>query len=154
MTKNTQKPADDNFAQNFINALVENMASDPNKETGSGIEYNFLPFGILMINRAGAINRAYQSMVREKYEQNNRNVTDELANKIMAEVYAKTIIVGIKTPDGTPVKYGKAEQEQFADLLARPDMYDVFSGLQSAANEAANFRKERIKADAKNSVKS
>lgn len=130
------------------------MASDPDKETGRGIEYNFLPFGVLMIHRAGPMNRAYQAMVREKYEQNNRNVTDEMASKIMAEVYANTIIVGIKTPDGAFVKYGNAEKSALAEILARPDMHDVFSGLQLAANDAANFRKEKMAADAKNSVKS
>lgn len=144
----------DNFAQNFFAALVQNLASDPEKETGKGIDYNFLPYGILVIHRAGPMNKAYQSLVREKYEQNNRNIDDKVSNQIMAEVYAKTIVIGIKTADGAPVSYGKKEQEALAEVLARPDMYDIFSGLQLAANDAANFRKEKIKADAKNSVKS
>lgn len=150
----TAAETDPNFAKNFFAALVDNLAADPNKETGQGIDYNFLPFGILVIHRAGPMNKAYQSLVREKYEQNRSNTDDAAANKIMAEVYAKTIVVGLKTPDGLPVPYGRAEQDQLAQVLARPDMYDTFAGLQLAANEAANFRRERIKADAKNSVKS
>jgi len=72
----------------------------------------------------------------------------------MAEVYAKTIVVGIKTSDGVAVKYGKEEQKMLADILAQKDMYDTFSALQLAANAAENFRKEKMKVSAKNSVKS
>lgn len=146
--------SNDDFAKNFFAALVNNLASDPDKETGKGIDYNFLPYGILVIHRAGPMNKAYQSLAREKYEQRNGKIDDAESLSIMAEIYAKTIITGMKKPDGTPVPYGKKEQEALAEILSRPDMYDIFSGLQLAAGDAANFRKEKIKADAKNSAKS
>jgi hypothetical protein len=154
MTKKTIIKTDDNFAQSFFNALVENFASDPDKETGKGIEYNFLPHGILMIHRAGNMNKAYNKLLLQKSEEMRGQNNDDLANKYFAEVYAKTIIVGLKTPDGTPVTYGKAEQDAISEILARPDMTDIFTGIREAAQNAANFRKERIEADAKNSVKS
>lgn len=145
---------DENFAQNFMQALVDNLASDPDKETGKGIEYNFLPYGIVTIHRAGSMNKAFQKMMLQKNEEMRGQKDDELATKVIAEVYAKTVIVGLKTPDGTPVPYGKAEQEAFAEILARSDMADILRGIQDASVNAANFRKDRIEADSKNSVKS
>lgn len=154
MTKKTVIKADDNFAKNFLQALVDNLASDPDKETGKGIEYNFLPYGILMIHRAGPMNKAYQKMMLKKHEEMRGQQDDDLATQAIAEVYAKTIIVGIKTPDGKEMPYGEEEQAAFAEILARKDMADVLIGIQEAAQNAANFRKERIQANSKNSVKS
>src|SRR5690606_29465694 len=107
MTKKTVIKADDNFAKNFLQALVDNFASDADKETGKGIEYNFLPYGILMIHRAGPMNKAYQKMMLKKHEEMRGQQDDDLATQAIAEVYAKTIIVGIKTPDGKEMPYGE-----------------------------------------------
>lgn len=154
MTKKNVVKTEEDFAKNFLKSLVDNFGTDANKETGKGIEYNFLPYGILTIHRAGSMNKAYQKLILKKFDEMRGQQDEELAKKAIAEVYAKTVIVGLKTPDGKPVPYGKDEQEAFAEILARNDMSDVLSGIQEAAQNAANFRKDRIEANSKNSVKS
>lgn len=137
-------------------SLYQKFETDANLETGKGVTLDYGDFTIT-IHRAGNSNRAYQKALVDKIKPYARmmqagNLDAEKSNRLMAEVYADTIVKGWS---GVTDKKGKElefTRENVVKVLT--DLPDFFQKLQNEAEDVANFRKAEIEADAKNSVKS
>lgn len=106
--------------------------------------------------RAGGANLAFSKAMELKTRPHRKRggafegdeVDVELANELMKEAFAETIILdwkGITTKDGKRVAYSPA-----AATKLLKDLPDLFIELRDAAGSAANFRLEDIKADVGN----
>ena len=139
------------------------MDKDLERE-GITVNYGSIKF---QIARAGGRNKAFKETFtaktkRHRTQIDNETLSDELADRIMAEAYAEAVILGwasrkedengdpildkkgeeqwddvIENKDGKRVKYSVAECVRL--LL---DLPDLFSSLQSYAARSANYRKE------------
>lgn len=158
MAKEKSKPLDPNtFAKTFFEDLLANLALDPEKTSGRGIEFNFLPYGTLLINHSGAGNKAYMRGLKrlaDEHGEDLKNMSEERQSEILARLYAETVIVGLVTPDGQDVPYTKSVQDMCAKAFAEPSMASMFAKLQTAAADEANFRRKKQDAQAKNSKRS
>jgi hypothetical protein len=129
--------------------------------------------------RAGGRNKAFKDTFtakakKHRIELDNETMSDEVADRIMAESYAEAVILGWWTrkenEKGDPV-LDKEGNEQWEDHIVNSkgkkvkysvdecvrlllDLPDLFSTLQSYAQKAANFRKEFEEADEGNSEQS
>lgn len=121
------------------------------KEIGIDLDYGAFK---IRIARAGGANREFIKCLTRKRKP-YRNLIDNdamdsaLADKIMAEVFAETIILGW---DGVTDEKGKAlpfTRENCIKLLI--DLPDLLQDIQVQASTAANFREKELAADAKNS---
>ena len=74
------------------------------------------------------------------------------ATRMMAEIYAETVIVGLKSADGIVIPYDAKAKKGITGLFVSAP--DLFTKIQADASDAANYRKKRTEAEAKNSVKS
>lgn len=139
------------------------MDSDLERE-GVSINYGSVKF---QIARAGGRNKAFKDIFNTKIKRHrtqidNETMSDDMADRIMAESYAEAVILGwwtrkedehgdpildkkgeeqwddvVENKEGKRVKYSVAECVKF--LL---DLPDLFSSLQSYAGKAGNYRKE------------
>lgn len=128
----------------------------------------FVNFGSVKfcLARAGGRNKAFKDVFtakakRHRIELDNETLSDEVADRIMAEAYAEAVVLGWWTrkedEKGEPVLKNGEEQwddhivnkegkkvkysiEECVKLLL--DLPDLFSTLQSYAQKSANFRKE------------
>lgn len=129
--------------------------------------------------RAGGRNKAFKELFtakaeRHRVELDNKTLSDDVADKLMAESYAEAVILGWWTrkedENGDPILDKKGE-EQWDDTIVNADgdaikftkdecvrllldLPDLFATLQSYASKAANFRKELEEEDLGNSVES
>lgn len=139
------------------------MDTDLERE-GISINYGSVKF---QIARAGGRNKAFKDTFQAKAKKHrtqldNETMSDDMADRIMAESYAEAVILGWWTrkedEDGDPILDKKGE-EQWVDsvenkagknvkfskeecvklLLGLPDL---FLSLQSYAAKSANYRKE------------
>jgi len=85
-------------------------------------------------------------------------VSNERSNAIMADIYAKTIILGWETMVAGKLKNGIEDRES-DDLLPVNEenvvqtflnLPNLFIDLQEQANSMSNFRKEELEEEAKN----
>lgn len=106
--------------------------------------------------RAGGANMAYSKVMELKTRPHRKrggafegeNVDVALANELMQEAFAETIILdwkGITTKEGKKVPYSPA-----AAVRLLKDLPDLFIELRDAAGSAANFRLEEVKDDVGN----
>jgi len=144
------------------------MDKDLERE-GISVNYGSVKF---QIARAGGRNKAFKDTFSAKTKKHrtqidNETMSDEMADRIMAESYAEAVILGwwsrkeddagdpildakgdekwvdtIENKAGKNVKYS---QEECVKLLL--DLPDLFSSLQSYAAKSANYRKELDEAD-------
>ena len=132
------------------------FSTDKELETGKGVTIDYGAFKFV-IHRAGGANRTYQTALAAKSAPYRRQMSagtlsDDISTKIMAEVYADTIIKGW---DGITDAKGKKipfTRENVIKLLT--DLPELFNAISDEANRLANFRKEELEAEEKNSVKS
>ena len=143
---------------------------------GITVNYGSVKF---QIARAGGRNKAFKETFSAKAKRyrtqiDNETMSDEMADRIMAESYAEAVILGwwtrkedehgdpvldkkgdeqwddvVENKDGKKVKYSVEECVKF--LL---DLPDLFSSLQSFAVKAGNYRKELEAEDAGNLLES
>lgn len=153
-------------------ALFAQFETDKNIETGGIlINYGAVRFRIA---RAGGSNRKYGKVFKEeskpfKRQIDNDQISDENSDRLVATCYAKAVILGWESNDGTEdapnwvptftipadKKAGRAEDEVLdfnvtnvvRVLLLLPEL---FADLREQATLASNFRKEDDEADAKN----
>jgi hypothetical protein len=139
----------------FLNTLHEGFETDTKLETSAGVAFDYGRYGTFVLRRAIHRNQAYAKAMKEKvlpYIQARGDVDDgeeDLhANKLMAEVYTESVIVGLKSVDGQIIPYNDDAKKGLVKLfLAAPDL---FTKIQSDASDASNFRKKRTEAEAKN----
>jgi len=139
------------------------MDADLERE-GISINYGSVKF---QIARAGGRNKAFKDIFQAKAKKHrtqldNETMSDDMADRIMAESYAEAVILGWWTrkedDNGDPILDAKGE-EKWVDtveneagkkvkfskeecvklLLALPDL---FMSLQSYAQKSANYRKD------------
>ncbi|MBX3537680.1 MAG: hypothetical protein KF735_08585 [Chelatococcus sp.] len=117
---------------------------DANLEAGDGIKVQYSDELSFTIRRAGGANRAYGQLLSAKLRPLQRRIDmgmlpDEVANKVLAEVYAKTIVqgwTGIKSR-GEDLPF--SIENAIALFTSQPE---VFRTIQAEATSAANFRKQ------------
>ncbi|PSL23477.1 hypothetical protein [Dyadobacter jiangsuensis] len=139
----------------FLETLHQGFETDTNLETSAGVAFDYGRYGTFILRRAVHRNHAYVKAMKEKvlpYLEARGEVAegeeDQRANQLMAEIYTDTVIVGLKTADGVSIPYNDDAKEGLVRLfLAAPDL---FTKIQSDASDAANFRKKRTEAEAKN----
>jgi hypothetical protein len=139
------------------------MDSDLERE-GITVNYGSVKF---QIARAGGRNKAFKDIFTAKAKKHrtqidNEMMSDEMADRIMAESYAEAVILGWWTrkedENGDPI-LDKKGQEQWDDVIENKegklvkysidecvklllDLPDLFTNLQSYAQKAGNYRKE------------
>lgn len=118
-----------------------------------GIVLDYGAAGKIRIARAGGSNAKFSRIFGERFKPyrrqfDNGTLDDGIANKVMLEVYADTVILGwegVSGPEGRPLEYTRANVIQ---LLT--DLPELFRDIQDQAGKAANFRAAELEADAKN----
>lgn len=144
------------------------MDKDLERE-GITVNYGSVKF---QIARAGGRNKAFKDTFSSKAKKHrtqidNETMSDEMADRIMAESYAEAVVLGWWTrkedEKGDPILDKKGE-EQWDDVIENKegklvkysvdecvrlflDLPDLFSSLQSYAIKAGNYRKELDETD-------
>lgn len=153
--------------------LYKMFASDEAMEkAGVILNYGGVRF---QIARAGGANRKFAEVFKEKakpfrYAIDHGQMNEEDSNRLMAEVYAETVVLGwdsvVKNENGNPVVDGKGKPklqkkiedkdgklmsfsiENCTQLLC--DLPELFRDIQGMAGKAENFRKDEEAEDAGN----
>lgn len=139
------------------------MDTDLERE-GISVNYGSVKF---QIARAGGRNKAFKETFNAKTKRHrtqidNETMSDEMADRIMAESYAEAVVLGWwsrKEDEFGDAILDKKGEEQWADTVENKqgkmvkysveecvkfflDLPDLFSSLQSYAIKSANYRKE------------
>lgn len=141
--------------------LYSTFKTDAELETkGSVLDYGDFQIRIAF---AGGANKKYTKYAEAKLKPLTRAietgaVDEERSRAIMADIYAKTIILewqtivddepkmGIEGPDGELLEFN--EQNVKETLIALPHL---FTDIQEQANSIALFRQKQLEDEAKNS---
>lgn len=134
-------------------SFYNTFKTDADLEAGAGVDLDYGEAGTITIHRAGGDNKKFSKVLAAKmkpYRRQLQNGTmdDEVAERLMAEVYAEAVIIGwegVKDEKGKTLPYSK---ENVVKLLT--DLPELFKDIQDQASTIANFRKEEIEAEAKN----
>lgn len=118
-----------------------------------GIELDYGDAGLFKIARAGGSNKEFARLMEKVFRPYRRQMDagtmdEKVADKLLAEVFAKTVILDWK---GVTDKNGKNlpfNTENAVKLLT--DLPDLFADLREQAMKIANFRAVEIEADLKN----
>lgn len=159
MTKKaTSSPAAaQDLLSQFVNGMRGKFETDPVLETEKGVDIEVEGYGTFTILRANSRNKNFIEAYRAKvapYEDSPAAKALEKAKKddpikaqLNREVFAETLIIGLKTADGQSIPYDDQAKAAVAELLKNaPDLY---AQLQSDAVNADNFRKQ-VEAEEKN----
>ncbi len=126
--------------------------TDENLESGQGVEAEY-PFGTFIINRAGGMNKKFSRVFnaklkphRRKYEQGV--LEDDIQERILAETYAETVILGWKDVHDRNGKKLTFNVKNCVKLLL--DLPDFFAELQNQANSFATFKADQENIEEKN----
>ena len=144
------------------------MDKDLERE-GISVNYGSVKF---QIARAGGRNKAFKDTFNAKTKRHrtqidNETMSDEMADRIMAESYAEAVVLGWwsrKEDEFGDAILDKKGEEQWADTVENKqgknvkysveecvkfflDLPDLFSSLQSYAVKSANYRKELDETD-------
>lgn len=137
-------------------SIYKKFATDSTLEADKGVTIDYGDFKFTL-RRAGGANKEYSKVFNDKYKPYRKmaeagNLTDEIATRILVETYAETVIVGW---DGITDEKGKKlpfNRENVIKVMT--DLPELFNLVIEEATRLANFRKEEIESEAKNSVKS
>lgn len=131
---------------------------------GITVNYGSIKF---QIARAGGRNKAFKDIFQAKAKKHrtqidNETMSDEMADRIMAESYAEAVVLGWwsrkEDEAGDPI-LNKKDEEQWVDTIENKkgknvkysleecvklflDLPDLFQSIQSYAIKAGNYRKE------------
>ena len=100
--------------------------------------------------RSGGANTAFQKAVEKKTRPHRRAIQNdemdtELANELMREAFAETIVLGwkgVKGKDNKEIKWSVAQARKMLKELP-----DLFAELRDAAGQASNFRQTEMDDD-------
>jgi len=121
--------------------------TDPKKESGKGVKITFGSFWFQIL-RAGASNPKFlaasiQHTKRFEEAVQQKSMTEEQANELMAEVYADSIIIdwgGVVDRKGVPMSYTR---DNVVTLLC--DLPELAAKIRAKAEGIALFRMEANK---------
>ena len=125
----------------------DHLKTDPNLEIGEGIDVDFENGVIITIRRAGGRNVAYSQALTKRIPKKNRKLLPEEDRRMMAEVYAESIVIGWQgvTANGELVPFSKENVVKL--FLAIPDL---FQEIATQANNLDNFLIEASEETEKN----
>lgn len=120
-----------------------NHATDPKLEK-EGIKLPFEGFSFT-VARAGGNNRKFRSVLAAKLKPHAHKIqqekmTDAQMEKVMAEVYAETVLIGwdgVTDEEGNALPYNKRNAVKF---LTDPRFIDLVELIRQVADNAASFR--------------
>ncbi|MGI4886099.1 MAG: hypothetical protein ACRYFR_14175 [Janthinobacterium lividum] len=139
----------------ILKAARDKYETDPVLETTKGIDVEVDGVGTFTVLRAHGRNQNFIKAYRDKVlpytesaEAKAIKGDDPKLEALNREVFAETVIVGLKDRDGHAVEYNEDVRAAVIDLLAvTPDLYTL---LQSEAVTAANFLKRPQEVEEKN----
>ena len=119
----------------------------------NGIVLDYGQGGQIRIARAGGGNARYGKLLGDRMKPYRRQIENgtldnQVAEKIMAEVYADAVVLGwenVTGADGQPLPFSR---EACVQLLL--DLPELFRDIQEQATKVANFRAAELEEDAKN----
>lgn len=134
-------------------SFYDTFTTDANLENDRGIDLDYGADGIITIHRAGGANRKFQRVMEGKMRPYRRRIENgtlenEVAERLLAEVYAEAVVVGwsgVKDRKGKDMPFSS---DNAVTLLT--DLPDLFRDIQEQAGRVANFRAAEIDADVKN----
>lgn len=151
---------------NFLYKTFE-MDVDLERE-GITVNYGTVKF---QIARAGGRNKPFKDLFQAKAKKHrtqldNETMSDDMADRIMAESYAQCVILGwwTRKEDENGDAVLKKGEEQWDDVIENGegklvkystdecvklflDLPELFQSIQSYATKAANYRKEEDEVD-------
>lgn len=140
-----------------MTSFYDTFSTDKDLEAGKGVTLDYGAAGSITIHRAGGANRKFLTTMDAKLKPYRRQIQaktmdDSVADRLMAEIYADSIIVGwkgVKDASGKALSYTR---DNVIKVLT--DLPELFNDIKEQSSIVANFRKEQIETEAKNSVKS
>lgn len=118
-----------------------------------GIVLDYGQAGKIRIARSGGSNTKFSRALSERFKPyrrqfDNGTLPDDVANRIMIDVYADAVILGwegVTGQSGLPLEFSRSNVVQ---LLT--DLPELFRDIQDQSGKAANFRAAEIGEDIKN----
>ncbi|MEO0497935.1 MAG: hypothetical protein AAF141_11315 [Pseudomonadota bacterium] len=134
-------------------SLYEQFSTDPNLESGDGVNLKYGNDVVITINRAGGSNKKFDKIANAKTRPFRRQLAngtmdEDVSQKILKESYAEAVVLGWKNVTDAKGKAMKFNKENFVKLM--DDLPDLWADIQIQANTAANFRAVAIEEDTKN----
>ncbi len=131
-------------------SLYEIFQTDPKLEK-DGIELAYGP-AVFVIARAGGANEKFKRCMERKLRPyrsqiNMNTMDDDVANRLLAEAYAESVILGwegVTDREGITIEF---TQEACVQLMV--ELPDLFSDLQTESQRVSNYNMEIRKVDAK-----
>jgi len=128
------------------------FGNDKTLEAEKGIALDYGDFQI-RVARAGGSNSNFARMLRTKLKPYKRQVDlgtmdDAVAQKILAEVYAESVILGWSGVTDTNGDVLEFNTENAVKLLL--DLPDLFTDIQRQAENFTNFRQAELEDEVKN----
>lgn len=130
-------------------SLYKLFKTDKDKESGRGITLKYGTASIT-IHRAGNGNPLYRKLNNENLRKHGRELelgllTPEEDNRIMAEIYAESVVIGWENVCDESGKEMAFNKENAVKLFT--DLPDLFADLKNAATDRALFKAQELEED-------
>lgn len=126
--------------------------TDPKVEALEGIVLNYGPFNI-RVARAGGANAKFRTVLTDRLRPYRKqmemgSMDDDVAQKLLAEVYADSVILGWEGVTNAEGKILPFTRDNVIKVLL--DLPDLFKDVQEQASLLSNFKAEALEDEAKN----
>lgn len=133
-------------------SIYSTFSTSKEKEQ-DGIELDYGEVGSIFIARAGGSNKKFAKALEfrarpHKRQMDKGTLAEDVANQLMIEVFADTIILGwkgIKDKEGSEMVYNR---ENVIKLFL--DLPELFADVSEQATTMGNFQYEETEDDSKN----
>jgi hypothetical protein len=134
-----------------MRSIFSQFKGDTDKEAGKGVVLDYGEYGTITIRRAGGANLEYQRVARERLAPYERRLamgtlSEEESRRVMAEVYADSVIIGwTLADDNGPIPFTR---ENVVRVMI--ELPDLFADVREAAEKRAFFVQQQLAEDTKN----